>query len=255
MGFTDPDWEGPFYSRGLKSGEHLPFYARFFDTVELDTTFHAEPTPDRVQRWADAVPAHFRFCVKTPKQITHELGLQAGLAPMRRFLDVLDGFGSKLGIVLVQFPPSFTASAFDLLQTFLQALPGQRPPLAIEFRHGSWNTHRTESLLRDHACAFVAADYLDEPWPIRVTSDHLYVRWIGRHNQYATHTAEQTDMTDRLEWWKRQIEGAHPPPKTVWGMFNNDYAGYSIGTCNRFRKILGLDVATPTAADRGELFA
>ena len=53
MGFTDPDWESVFYPRDIKPGGHLAFYARYFDTVELDTTFHAEPTVERVRRWAD----------------------------------------------------------------------------------------------------------------------------------------------------------------------------------------------------------
>jgi uncharacterized protein YecE (DUF72 family) len=43
MGFSYSDWARVFYPAGLKPGEYLSHYARHFDTVELDTTFHAVP--------------------------------------------------------------------------------------------------------------------------------------------------------------------------------------------------------------------
>lgn len=253
MGFTDPDWEGPFYPRGVRGGEHLPFYARYFDTVELDTTFHAEPTPDRIRRWAAAVPESFRFCVKTPKAITHEPGLEQRAGPMLRFLDTLRSFGPKLGLVLVQFPPSFPASARPSLETFLRAMP-TTSRLAIEFRHRSWDTESTADLLRERGVTWVAADYLQEPWEIRRTTDELYFRWIGQHDQFPRHEHEQIDATERLEWWKGRILSRPDPPKVVWGFFNNDYAGYSVGTCNRFKRLVGLEAQEPKPSDRGELF-
>src|SRR5687768_13678275 len=72
IGFSYADWAGPFYPRGMKPGEYLPYYARFFDAVELHTTFHAIPPPSRIRRWADATPEHFRFTVKSPRAVTHE---------------------------------------------------------------------------------------------------------------------------------------------------------------------------------------
>ncbi len=253
-GFTDPDWVGGFYPRDVKSGEHLPYYARFFDAVEIDTTFHAAPTPERVRRWADSVPDDFAFCVKTPKAITHGDTLVGTLDSMLSFLDAIRAFGPKLGAVLIQFPPSLTESAFAPLEKLLAGLP---PDLrfAVEFRHDSWNTPRTEQLLRAHRCAWVAADFMIEPWGVRATTDFLYVRWIGQHDRFPTHREEQVDVTERLRWWAEEIRAAAPAPAaTVYGFFNNDYAGYSVGTLNRFRGVVGLPVRQPTPRDRGELF-
>src|SRR4051812_24078708 len=64
MGFGYDDWAGPFYPKGLRRDEWLTFYARHFNAVELDTTFHATPDVERVRRWAAAVPEDFRFCAK-----------------------------------------------------------------------------------------------------------------------------------------------------------------------------------------------
>src|SRR5436305_8771921 len=100
IGFGYCDWQKVFYPDAIKSSDHLAFYAKHFDTVELDTTFHAAPTPERVERWAAAVPDEFRFCVKTPKDVTHAAGPLSRRTPaMAGFLAAVRGFGAKLGIV------------------------------------------------------------------------------------------------------------------------------------------------------------
>jgi uncharacterized protein YecE (DUF72 family) len=255
IGFGYPDWNGVFYPAGLKSSDHLSFYADHFDTVELDTTFHATPTPDRVERWAAAVPEEFRFCVKTPKDITHApppLSRRTDL--MREFLDVIRAFGEKLGVVLLQFPPSFDAGDARELEKFLAALPAD-VRFALELRHRSWNTDATAALLRDHRCCWVAGDYFDDPWDVRVTTDFLYVRWIGEHGRFPTLDREQVDTTERLEWWtKRLKKAATPEVKTVWGMVNNDFSGFAVGTCNRLKRVLGLPFKEPPGPRQGELF-
>src|SRR5687767_15707825 len=145
VGFGYADWSGVFYPAGMKPGDYLSFYARHFDTVELDTTFHATPTPERVRRWAEATPDGFRFCVKTPKEVTHAPGpgsVATRVRPMLEFLDAVRGFGEKLGVVLVQFPPSFEASGAKDLRGFLAALPTD-VRYAVEFRSDSWDTEAT----------------------------------------------------------------------------------------------------------------
>jgi uncharacterized protein YecE (DUF72 family) len=123
VGFGYADWQGVFYPPGVKPADYVSVYAKYFETVELDTTFHAAPTPERVRRWADATPEHFRFCVKTPKDITHAPGFDGRVGPMREFIETVRGFDEKLGVVLLQFPPSLGASEAPALRTFLAALP------------------------------------------------------------------------------------------------------------------------------------
>ena len=256
IGFGYDDWSGVFYPKALKPADHLPYYSQQFDTVELDTTFHATPTSERVARWADATPEGFRFCVKTPKEVTHAPGpwsVAARLEPMLRFVEAVRAFGQKLGIVLIQFPPSFDAGAGEDLRTFLAALPAD-VRYAVEFRNPSWDTERTAGLLREHACGWVAADYLTrDPWEITATADFLYVRWVGRHGQYPTLDKERVDTTARMRWWKKRIEECNSV-RTVWGFFNNDYTGYAIGTCNRMKRLVGQAVRVPESPEQGQLF-
>ena len=46
MGFSYPDWVGPFYPEKAKASDFLGHYGKCFDTVELDTTFYATPEPE-----------------------------------------------------------------------------------------------------------------------------------------------------------------------------------------------------------------
>ena len=38
-GFSYQDWKGKFYPANIRATEMLPFYARLFPVVELNTTF------------------------------------------------------------------------------------------------------------------------------------------------------------------------------------------------------------------------
>ena len=253
VGFGYADWQDVFYPPGTKPAEYLSFYAKHFEAVELDTTFHAAPTPERVRRWAEATPQTFRFCVKTPKDITHAPGLAGRSRQMVEFLDTVRAFGEKLGPVLLQFPPAFDASEAPELRMFLRGLP-RDVRLAVELRHPSWDADATADLLREHGACRVAADYLQEPGKLVATADFLYVRWIGIHGRFPTLDRERIDTTERLEWWKERI-GALEAVRTVWGFVNNDYSGYAVATCNRMKRLVGQPVRATSNPAQGELFS
>src|SRR5688572_21310101 len=170
MGFSYGDWARPFYPPGTKPGDYLAHYARHFNAVELDTTFHAVPPADRFHRWAEVTPDGFRFAVKTPRTVTHDVPPDRGVAPMLEFLDAARALGEKLGVVLIQYPPHFEADQFQRLATFLAALP-REVRFAVELRNRTWGAQRTLDLLREHRCCLVAAEYLSRPGRIHLTSD------------------------------------------------------------------------------------
>src|SRR5690349_261836 len=136
MGFGYADWFDVFYPRGMKSSDHLSHYARHFDTVELDTTFHAAPDRPRVQHWVASVPDHFRFCMKTPRTVTHDRPVDQAIDEMAAFVDVAREFGQKLGVILLQFPPSFGSGELWRLRKLLETLPGD-VRFAVEFRNST----------------------------------------------------------------------------------------------------------------------
>jgi uncharacterized protein YecE (DUF72 family) len=256
MGFSYSDWAGVFYPQGTKPGDYLSHYARHFDTVELDTTFHATPPVARVQRWADVTPDEFRFCVKTPKSITHEGALDLRIKPMHEFLDVMRAFEKKLAVVLIQLPPSCGIDQFEPLERLLKSLPTDIR-FAIEFRSASWGQQRTLDLLREHRVALVAAEYLTRPSRIHLTTDLLYLRLIGEHERFEELNHEQIDVEPNLHWWKAELDRVRNQQQVhqIWGFFNNDYSGYAIATCRRFMHLLGLEVREDQdLAQQGKLF-
>jgi uncharacterized protein YecE (DUF72 family) len=242
MGFGYVEWSGGiFYPEGLQSADYLEHYAHHFDTVELDTTFYATPTDDRVKRWADATPDTFRFSAKAPRQVTHETSIDRTIDMMLDFLRVMQrGLGEKLGIVLLQFPPSFTAREAPKLERFLRALPND-VELAAEFRNESWwSGTATAELLKAYRVAWASAEYVAEPRAIVPTADVVYVRLIGEHHRFKNMNAVEIDVTPKLRWWRDRLTALEPPPKQAWVLFNNDFSGFAIETARQFRAMLNL---------------
>jgi uncharacterized protein YecE (DUF72 family) len=56
-GWSYDDWVGRFYPMGLakKKGEWLAYYAQFFDTVEINSTYYHPPGERQVQSWIKKV--------------------------------------------------------------------------------------------------------------------------------------------------------------------------------------------------------
>jgi uncharacterized protein YecE (DUF72 family) len=107
-GFSYDDWVGVFYPPDLPKREWLTFYAREFDTVELNVTYY-RARRHTVLGWIDRTPSDFVFAVKAFGGLTHErrepdfAGFVEAIEPLRQ--------AGKLGCVLAQFPFSFGPTA------------------------------------------------------------------------------------------------------------------------------------------------
>lgn len=242
MGFGYKDWEGGFYPTGLGARDYLAYYSRYFNAVEMDTTFYGVPRHSIVEQWGATTPDEFRFCAKTPRLVTHDLGLVNATAIMDEFFNSLRVLGDKMGIVLVQLPPGFTATKKDALEAFLdEVVPlAKGIHIAVEFRHISWHAPQTADLLQHHGVCWAATEFPGLPRQIHLTTDFLYIRWIGQHGTYDKHQFERVDKTDELKLWYEQLSKVLDHITTVYGFFNNDYAGFAAGTCYRFKSIAGI---------------
>ena len=244
MGFAYKQWVGPFYPAGMASTKFLSHYSTLFDAVEIDSTFYGTPRATAVAKWTAVTPPHFKFCLKTPRAITHDLRLHDGLAPMGDFLAAIEPLGDKLGVILIQLPPDFTSAEQDSLFAFLAQLPtGFR--YAVEFRHDSWVMGEvaevTAVALTKHNIGWASTDYIHLPKQVHRTTDFIYLRFIGPHGQYATKDRELVDKTPILQDWYAQLKPHLEDITAVYGFFNNDYSGHSPTTCNRFKQIVGLN--------------
>lgn len=239
IGFSYRDWVGPFYPTGMAQHEYLPFYSKVFNSVELDTTFHALPRRSSVQTWATTTPSGFKFSLKTPRRITHELALREANSLMDEFLEAILPLGEKIGPVLIQLPPSFTQDNYATLSGFLKSLPPEFQ-YAVEFRHKSWYNEKTVDLLSENKVCWTTIDYPKLPREIYITTRFIYIRWIGINNLYHYHTHERVDKTEQLKTWIEIMDSAAESVDEIFGYFNNDYAGFAAGTCERFKRIAGI---------------
>ena len=255
MGFGYEDWVGVFYPQTLAARNYLGHYSRYFDTVEVDSTFYGTPRVNTVKRWRAATPPDFRFCPKTPRLITHEKGLASAHLDMAAFLAVMRTLEEKLGVVLIQLPPTFSTEYTPVLAAFLRELPVDLR-FAVEFRHISWYQARaqTADLLRQHGVCWAATEFPRLPRGVTRTTDFAYFRLIGQHGQFERHNRTQIDRAANLHWWADHLQSLTGEFSDIYGFFNNDYAGFGPGSCNQFRKMVGLPAPDFHPPRQGRLF-
>ena len=127
-------WVGNFFPAGAKQRDFLALYSRRLNAVEGNTTFYAIPDPTTVERWRDETPPGFKFCLKFPKVITHQLRLRNAEAETEAFLDRLRLLGDRCGPSFLQLPPNFSSRNLQSLISYLDSLPSDFR-YAVEVRH------------------------------------------------------------------------------------------------------------------------
>ena len=256
-GYYNRGWRGAFFPPGLPQSKWLSHYATRFDAIELNTTFHAMPTRDRVRGWAGKVPDDFRFSLKAPRAVTHDADLRDAAGPLAEFLDVATELGPKLGAVLLQFGPHHGVNELPALARLLDGLPPE-VRFAAEFRDAAWLVPETYRVLRARGVALAASDLIELPPAAGIvpTADFLYVRLLGKHGRFETDDRELFDPTPRLTWWRDRLRRAcaKANPAAVWVLSNNDFAGHAPATLRRFAALAGAPLPDDDAKAQADLF-
>jgi uncharacterized protein YecE (DUF72 family) len=136
----------------------LARYARVFPVAEINSSFHRPHRASTYARWAESVPAGFRFSVKLAKSITHGARLVDAGPLLDAFLEPVRALGETFGCLLVQLPPKLAFDAAVARSFFEELARRDIPAVALEPRHASWFTDEADALLRERTIARVAAD-------------------------------------------------------------------------------------------------
>ena len=231
-GWAYPDWREVFYPRGLRPAEWLAYYARVFDTVEVNASFYRLPTEKLIAGWLAHTPAHFRFAVKAWRAITHFRRLEDCADLLDQFFARIALFGDRLGPVLFQLPPRFPVDT-DRLARFLERLPAGRR-YAFEFRDPSWHIEPVYRTLRAAGVAFCPFDLAGLTGPRVVTADFVYVRLHGHEHRYRGAYGDAL-LADWAAWLRRQLE----EHREAWLYFDNtDEAAHAVTDAMRLRRLL-----------------
>lgn len=207
-------------------GTHLERYARGLNAVEINSSFYRPHRRATYERWAASVGPTFRFSVKMPKAVTHESRLIDCDNLLRSFLDETAGLGEKLGVLLVQLPPSFAFDASVAGAFFRNLRRRTTVDIACEPRHATWFTPGSESLLRKHRIARVAAD------PALAPGGDLpggslalaYFRWHGTPRLYWSNYDDEA-LGRLRERMARQTENG----AVTWCIFDNTAQSFALG--------------------------
>ncbi|MDB5098285.1 MAG: hypothetical protein JWM80_2706 [Cyanobacteria bacterium RYN_339] len=167
-------------------GTHLERYSRTLDAVEINSSFYRPHQAKTYAKWADSVPAGFRFSIKAPQELTHARRLRDAADLLDPFLAQTSALGEKRGPLLFQLPPSFAYDA-AVVEGFFEVLRARYAgPAVIEARHVSWFTPEVNQRLAAAKVGRVAADPALVPEAAEPGGDTslAYYRWHGSPRMY-----------------------------------------------------------------------
>jgi uncharacterized protein YecE (DUF72 family) len=275
-GWSYEDWAGVFYPQDLRKEKRLEYYAKFFHTVEINSTYYSFPSAAMVSGWVTkAARIDFEYSLKMPKQVTHD-SLLADVPHALEFQDrVLAPMGNAgcLGATLIQLSPYFRlfdkgkkTDHSDRLSALLDSLDTARFRYAVEFRHSSWlSGGRLDGdvvdLLRGHDVAVCAVDGPSMPPIVEETAGHAYIRfhghnadiWYGREkagdgrmNRYDYNYGEQ-----ELAPWKARLSSLKAG--TVRAYFNNHPHANAVKNAKLFESLMEVKSVPLPAGGQSDL--
>ena len=205
---------------------HLARYAQVFPAAEINSSFHRPHRPSTYARWAETVPASFRFSAKLPKTLTHVQKLADPEPLLDAFLAEAGALGRKLACLLVQLPPSLAFDA-ERADAFFRALRERFGGwVTCEPRHETWFGGEADALLIAHRVARVAADPARVPTAVEPGGwrGFGYYRLHGSPRIYYSSYPESylDDLTTRI---RGDIASGRP----VWCIFDNTASGAATG--------------------------
>jgi uncharacterized protein YecE (DUF72 family) len=235
-GWNYEHWRnGVFYPPRLPPSRWLEYYARFFDTVEVNATFYRLPRPATVASWVVQSPPDFVFAIKISRYLTHVKRLQDVHESLERFYSrIAPLVGTpKLGPVLWQFPETFHRNDERLLAALDEAPAGRH---AFEFRHPSWFVPEIFELLRQHDAALVIGDHPER----RFQSHELTANWTFVRFHYGSRGRGGNYSDRELDEWAARIDAWRRKRIDVYAYFNNDREGYAIRNALGLKERLGV---------------
>lgn len=238
-GWSYKHWLGRFYPEKLPAARMMEEYCKYFDTVEINSSFYHLPRASTFEGWKTKTPPRFAFSVKASRFITHLKRLNDVREPVDLFYSRAVELKRKFGVVLFQLPPGLKAD-YDKLEAFLRLLPKNKRA-TIEFRNASWHTEETYELLRKFNVAFCAWDLGGVQSPIEVTADFAYVRLHGPSKQ--KYWGSYSD--EALHGWAKRITTWSRKLKAVYVFFDNDPEAFAPYDALRLKELLKLPVIRP----------
>jgi uncharacterized protein YecE (DUF72 family) len=246
--WTSNAWWGRVYPESTAPSDRLGLYARIFDCVEVDATYYTLPSRRMIEGWYARTPPGFLFTLKVTRDLLdpkHPVDADK----VAGFVSAAQILKEKLGPLLLQFPPWVKPGRSTQFIWDLVSILPPGPRYAVELRDAGWYSGETRERLlkelrdRQMILTWSSLNYVEIP--PEVTSDELYLRFIGDHTSIPadTHGEIRADRTVETARWASRIRSVSDALRRALVFFNNHYAGFAPESVNLFRALMGLPPA------------
>ncbi len=225
----------------------LPFYAREFDILEVNSTYYGIMPPRTAASMVARTPPGFGFTVKLHETMTHSR--RAGPGEWIAFHEMLEPFAGagRLEGLLAQFPFSFRPSeaAFDHLASTAELASPH--PVAVEFRHADWFEADRMERVREVGLSPVSVDLpplpgLPPSGPVAPGGSFAYVRFHGRNAEHwwegGSLRYDYSYGRAELSAWLPGLSDLSSRAGRVFLFFNNCHGAQAVDGARMMRSLL-----------------
>lgn len=249
-GWSYPDWRGIVYPDAKT--DMLSYVAQFVDLIEINSTFYRPALSRDSQIWLQRTASmpDFFFTAKLHQDFTHSGVFEDSF--VREFKDGLAPLleAHKLKQLLAQFRFDFDDTAENRLR--IEKIYGTFSglcPLALEFRHRSWQEPPAIEFLSDLRVSICSLDYPVGPESFNpdkplLTGPHGYFRMHGRNADKWFSRSSRDEMynyfykPDELEEILRKVERLAQHCESCVVIANNHYKGAELANAIQLRAML-----------------
>lgn len=248
-GYSFEDWKSNFYPEKIDKGKMLDHYVKFFNTVEINSTYYSIPHPVVMYNMVKKAPEGFDFIIKVPQSLTHRrVDLDKDINDFREAIRPVQEAG-KLSGLLAQFPYSFkfNQDSLDYIKLCRDAIAPEK--LFVEFRHKGWVNRQMYDCLKAEDIGYVSVDEPQLPNLLApdcfATTDTGYIRLHGRNKEHwwgkdPSLRYDYNYSKEELEMWQDKTVKLIGKVKKVYVFFNNCHHGQAAKNALYFKERLGL---------------
>ena len=261
-GFQYADWKETFYPKGMEESKYLLYYYRFFNSVEIDSTYYSFPGEKTVNSWISKIQGKedFLYSLKFPREVTHD---QEGITD--KSIETAKEFVTKvilpiqnsglLGSALLQLSPFLDPlrdeQVLERLEKLFTSIHSDYR-LSVEIRNKNFLANNILpgflSLLKKYNVALVSVDSPGLPIFYYPTSSFSYVRFHGRNYDLWYGKGELKGRLNKYDYLYSEeelvpwVERVRTMGDEVFIYFNNHAQAKAAVNAAEFQKYMGIKI-------------
>lgn len=261
-GFQYADWKETFYPKGMEEGKYLSYYYKFFNSVEIDSTYYSFPGEKTVDSWISKIrgKGDFLYSLKFPREVTHDpagitdKSIETARDFVTRVLLPIKNSGF-LGSALLQLSPFLDPvkdqSMLERLEMLFNSIYSDYR-ISVEIRNRNFLDNKVLpvflSMLKKFNVALATVDSPGLPYFYYPTSSFSYVRFHGRNYDLWYGKGELKGRLNKYDYLYSEeellpwVDRIRAMGEEVFIYFNNHAQAKAAINAAEFQKYLGLKI-------------